>query len=52
MVSDVERLMNGGLSALKAESVTELEEKLTNEEIHTIFIRTQMYNIRDIHATR
>ena len=43
--------MNGGKRGLKAESVTELEEKLTNEERHVTFVRTQRYNIRDIHAT-
>ena len=50
MVSAVERLMNGGKRGLEAESVMELEEKLTNEERHTIFVRTQRYNIRIRHA--
>ena len=52
MVSDVERLVNGGKRGLEAESVTELQEKLTNKERHATFVRTQRYNIRDIHATR
>ena len=52
MVSDVERSVNGGKRGLEAENVTELQVKLTNKERHATFVRTQRYNIRDIHATR
>ena len=51
MVSAIERLMNRGKRGLEVESVTELEETLTNEERHAAFVRTQRYNIKVIHAT-
>ena len=51
MVSAVKRSMNGGKRGLEAESVMKLGKKSTNEERHVTFVRTQRYNIRDIHAT-